>query len=83
MLPALSRTWRSSRSRKALTKSAQVLQLFTGEVVLAVGAAGPGGQAHVGLVGISAGGGRGGLAVDGVVKLVLDGGALTGLIGPH
>ena len=55
MLPALSRTWRSSRSRKALTKSAQVLQLFTGEVVLAVGAAGPGGQAHVGLVGISAG----------------------------
>ena len=38
-----------------MTKSAQVLQLFTGEVVLAVGAAGPGGQAHVGLVGISAG----------------------------
>ena len=67
---------------KGVDQPAQILQflvLADGDVAgqdLAVGAAGPGGQAHVGLVGVGTGLDElgGGLAVDGVAQLVLDGG---------
>ncbi len=67
-------------------QTTEVVEFVADEVVLAdgdvaaqdlaLGAARPGGQAHVGLVGSSARGDElgGGVAVDGVMELVLDGG---------
>ena len=72
--------------KKGVDQAAEVFELVAGEVVLAdgyvtaqdlaVGAVRPVGQAHVGLVGPGAGGDElgGGVAVDGVVELVLNGG---------
>lgn len=77
---------------EGVDQAAEVVEFIAGEVVLtdgdvarqdlAVGAACPSGQAHVGLVGLGARGDEfgGGVAVDGVVEFVLDGGeeALSG-----
>ena len=72
--------------KKGVDQATQVVEFVAGKVVLAdghvtaqdlaVGAVRPAGQAHVGLVGPGAGGDElgGGVAVDGVVELVLDGG---------
>ena len=71
-----------SQVEEGVDQAAEVFEFIAGEVVdviwqdLAVGAACPSGQAHVGLVGGAAGGDEfgGGVAVEGVVELVLDGG---------
>ena len=75
-----------SQVEEGVDQAAEVVEFITGEVVLAdgditwqdlaVGAVRPAGQAHVGLVGPGAGLDElgGGVAVDGVVELVLDGG---------
>ena len=72
--------------KKGVDQAAEVFELVVGEVVLAdghvaaqdlaVGAVRPTGQAHVGLIGPGAGLDElgGGVAVDGVVELVLNGG---------
>ena len=75
-----------SQVEEGVDRAAEVLEFFAAEVVLAdghvaaqdlaIGAVRPAGQAHMGLVGSGTGGDElgGGVAMDGVVELVLDGG---------